>query len=112
MKANTFLYGTALLAFFTMISCNDKPASGNTTPEGTQVYDQRPNQNDGSMSGNVDTITSPGSNVGDIKRGNTGTDPNMQNQSATHGSNTQSGDNGSGSTSATSSTGAASGSGR
>ena len=71
-----------------LISCNEKNNTGNTTPEGTQLEDQRPNQNETSMSGNVDTITSPGSNS---------TDANMQNQSGTHGTDTQSGDNGTGS---------------
>lgn len=88
----------------TTISCNDKNNSGNTTSEGTEVYDQRPHQNDASKSGNTDSIMSPGSNAADIKSGNTGTDPNMQNQSATHGHDTQSGDNGSGSTGGTGTT--------
>ncbi len=91
-----------LLAIATAsISCNDKNSSGNTTAEGTEVYDQRPHQNDASQSGNTDSIMSPGSNAGDIKAGNTGTDANMQNQSNTHGYDTQRGDNGTGSTNGT-----------
>ncbi|HEX8561387.1 MAG TPA: hypothetical protein VF676_00280 [Flavobacterium sp.] len=94
------------------ISCNQNNNAGNTTAEGTELEDQRPHQNEGSMAGDVDTLTSPGSNAGDIKQGNTGSDPNMQNQSNTHGYDTQRGDNGTGSGggSATGTTGTGSGS--
>jgi hypothetical protein len=78
-----------LLLAMCAISCNDRneTSSGTTTTDGTELNDQRPHQNDGSTSGNVDTITSPGSNSVDLKTN--GTD------------NTKSGDNGAGTTSGT-----------
>lgn len=97
---NSLKFILATLPLFAL-SCNEKGNTQNTTAEGTEIYDQRPHQNSGSASGNVDSITSPGSNAADIKAGNTGTDANMQNQSNTHGYDTQRGDNGTGSTGGT-----------
>lgn len=111
MKPHQFLYATALLTAFTFSSCNNRNNAGNTTDEGTTLVDQRPNQNQATMSGDTDTLTSPGSNAEDIKNGNVGNDANMQNQSNTHGSDTQRGDNGTGSAGGTGSTAGTSGTG-
>lgn len=102
ITAIAIVFGT-----FAVVSCTNKNNAGNTTSEGTTLVDQRPHQNEGGMSADVDTVTSPGSNSVDLKNG---TDSNMQNQSTTHGRDTQRGDNGTGS-SATGSTAGNSGTG-
>ncbi|HEX8269034.1 MAG TPA: hypothetical protein VF581_04005 [Flavobacterium sp.] len=104
MKSLNLKYYFAGLCSVVLFACNGRNNAGNTTAEGTELNDQRNHQNGVSVSGNVDSLTSPGSNAGDIKAGNVGTDGNMQNQSNTHGYDVQSGDNGTGSTGGTGAT--------
>ncbi len=69
MKNSILKISAIALLLTATISCMDKVAT-TTTDAGTETYDKRTDQeSEQSMSGNVDTITSPGSNVGDIKDG-------------------------------------------
>ncbi len=70
MKNSILKISAITLLLTATISCMDKTATNNTTSAGTETYDKTTDQeSEQSMSGNVDTITSPGSNVGDIKDG-------------------------------------------
>jgi hypothetical protein len=104
------MYKIGLMAFAAMVwACNDARPGQNTTDAGTQQSDNTVNaeMEDNRQAADVDTIVSPGSNALDHKQGRTdpaanesrisptqtgtGSDPNMQGQSDTHGRDTKAG---------------------
>lgn len=80
------------------LACNQTTPGQNTTDAGTQLSDKTVNSDmeDDRTASDVDTVTSPGSNIQDIKRNaaqeeKRKIDPNMAGQSDTHGADTKAG---------------------
>ena len=100
--------GLALLTVG-LLGCNQAHPGQNTTDSGTQLSEETVNSTmeNNRTAADVDTVVSPGSNALDQKSGDagraatdprstetktgTGTDPNMQGQSDTHGRDTRAG---------------------
>jgi hypothetical protein len=90
-----------------LFACNNATPGQNTTDSGTQLSDETINSDkeDNRTAADADTVTSPGSNARDHEQGKTaptethitetktgtGSDPNMQGQSDTHGRDTKAG---------------------
>jgi hypothetical protein len=96
-----------LLLTGVLFACNNSTPGQNTTDSGTQLSDETINSDkeDNRTAADADTVTSPGSNARDHEQGKTataethitetktgtGSDPNMQGQSDTHGRDTKAG---------------------
>lgn len=101
------IIATTIFSLIVLIGCNNARPGQNTTADGTQQSDNTVNaeMENNRQPADVDTIVSPGSNAIDNRDGNTnrvetsisptqtgtGTDPNMQGQSDTHGRDTRAG---------------------
>jgi|GEM_PF-7117250 len=102
------IYKSALaLVTAVLFSCNNTTPGQSTTDSGTQLSDETVNSDmeNNRTAADADTVTSPGSNAKDHKQGKTatieshvtetktgtGSDPNMQGQSDTHGRDTKAG---------------------